>query len=319
MIISEKNVKKAKFFDFSELEMSPSEISRLEEKFKSPKDFLIHIRLSNSDKLKGIEREAYERLYELGYIRTDKLFLTMSLFKLYDAVFPDRHSRYVYINKNMQYEDIMAMTEEVTSRITDFIWHFKGNGRVRRFTNYEQQILFDYFGISNKLDVEMTLGQIARSYYIEKPEPEECAQHCLDSAIGKLRNLGDEFASLFVYDESEVAKTIEARKAELKELLDPEREMRIRNLARGLDSECRRLDLPTVFDYVDIEFVILDRNLRKKLKENNILTLDDLIKAFADRRIEKIYSYETHEYKIIKSCAKNFFYRYHIIMPECIR
>lgn len=319
MIISEKNVKKAKFFDFSELEMSPSEISRLEEKYGSPQDFLRHIRLSNSDKLEGIEREAYERLYEMGYIRTDKLFLTMSLFRLYDAIYPNQHSRYVYIHTNMEYEDIIAMTEETTDKITGFIWNFEGNDKVKRFSRNEQQILFDYFGISNKLDVEVTLSQFARRYYVEQPNPEECAQRCLNRAIVKLWNLGGEFASLFYYDEKEVAETLNARKAELRELLDPEREVRIRNLARGLDSECRRLGCQVTFDYVNIEFVILDKGLRRTLKENEINTLDDLIQAFTDRRIEKIYSCETREYKNVKSCAKNFFYRYHIIMPECIR
>lgn len=319
MIISDKNVKKAKFFDYSELEMSPSEISRLEEKHKSPQDFLLHIRLSNSDKLKGAEREAYERLYEMGYIRTDKLFLTMSLFRLYDAVYPNQHSRYVYIHTNMEYEDIIAMSEETTDKIAGFIWNFEGNDKVKRFSRNEQQILFDYYGISNKLDTEMTLSQIARRYYIEQPNPEECAQRCLTHAIVKLWNLGSEFATLFYYDEEEVTETLNVRKAELKELLDPEREVRIRNLARGLDSECRRLGREVTFDYVSIEFVILDKGLRRTLKENEISTLDDLIKAFLDRRIEKIYSCETREYKNVKSCAKNFFYRYHIIMPECIR
>lgn len=312
-IITHKNVRKSDQFQYDQLGLSRAEIERYQKAFDKPEDFLCQLRLSPPNRF-GIS--VYDAAKEQGYIRTDGLIISMALQKLYGEV--TGSSEYAYINKNPQYESILSMPEDVINGITSFIWNFPGTKRTKPLSDNERQILFDHFAISRAPTYEKDLDSIGKEYFTGSGT-REMADRCLKSAIGKLKEYGTEFTKLYDYDRTEENLAMSERIKELESLFDSMAETNRRDKIHAYLAECRRKGINPDWSFINIGYVIVEREARKLLLSADIKNLQQLIDAFTDKRILQIVPSEEMR-RSIRNQSRNFFYHFLIKkIPESIR
>ena len=311
--ITHKNVLKSDQFQYDQLGLSRGEIERYQRAYEKPEDFLRELRLSPPNRF-GIS--IYEAAKKQGYIRTDGLIISMALQKLYGDV--TGSSQYVYIRKNPQYESIPSMPEDVINDITNFIWNFPGTKRTRPLSDNEKQILFDYYAISREPIYEKTFDEIGKEYFTGSGT-REMAERCYNSAIGKLKEYGAEFTKLYDYDMAEENIAMAERVKELESLFDSTAETNRRDKIHAYISECRRKGIEPDWSFINIGYIVIDREARKILLGADIKNFQQLINAFTDKRILQIIPSEEMR-RSIRNQSRNFFYHFLIKkIPESIR
>lgn len=316
MVINEKNVRPAAGFNYSDFIISDYNLEEYKFTYDRPEDFLFSIRMSPPDYYGD---DVYEQALEAGYIRTDNIYISLALCKLYDKVV-DKRTLYNEPSGNEDYEHIVPLPQEITDKVISFIWNFPGTNFMRPLSDNEKQILFDYFGISHKPIYELTLEDIGQKYYYEHGDRAKLmAGNCFNSSIGKLRAYGKEFTNLFNLEMVNAEDSIAKYMSELQTLLDSTRETHVRDLLSKYVEASKSIDYEPSFHFVNVGNVILDRKLRKLLLGHDIENLEQLVKAFDTGEIKTITGADTNEYRIIRNQTRNWFYHYLIKVPNSLR
>lgn len=311
--ITHKNVLKSDQFQYDQLGLSRSEIEKYQKAYEKPGDFLCALRVSPPNRF-GVS--VYDAAKEKGYIRTDGLIISMALYRLYDEV--TGSNQYVYIRSNNQYECLASMPEDAIKNITSFIWNFPGTRRTKPLSENEKQILFDHYAINRTPTNEKSLEEIGKEYFTGH-DTKQMAERCLNASLGKLREYGEEFTKLYDYDKEEENLIMADRIKELESLFNSTEETNRRDKVHAYILECRRKGIDPDWSFINIGYIVLDREARKTLLGAGIKNLQLLIDAFTDKRILQIVPNEDMR-RAIRNQSRNFFYHFLVKkIPESIR
>lgn len=318
-MIDQNNVKKAINFSYDELpNLKSLEQVKVLYHGKKPEVFLYDIRRRpwefNDDLVLAVKTA--------GYIRDDGLYISQALYRLLDGVLPEPRPQDLivgkYIHNNDEYENFVSLPEKVIDNITNFLWTFGGTNTVRRLSDNERLILFEYFAIDHKPLKSESLEDFGYKHCYQQDDPVDGATRCLAAALGKLKKYGNHFTELYAMNPDK-KPYIEELRDKLAELIDPDPEMLAREKLKEYAKACKDLDINTNYDFVDIRYVFLDPNVSRKLMAANICNLQQLIDAYGGDSAKAKFGEASRDYDSFKRVARNFLFRYGISVPECMR
>ena len=318
-MIDRNNVKKSIDFSFDELpNLKALEQVKVLYHGKRPEEFLFDIRMRPYE----FDENLVLAVKSAGYIRDDGLYITQALYRLLDGVLSEPRPQDVipgkYIHCNDIYEEYIPMPDKVISNITNFLWNFGGTNTVRRLSDNERLILFEYYGIDRRPVKRESLEEFGYKYCYQQPDPVDGANRCLAAALGKLRKYGKHFTELYVMNPDR-KPYVDMLRDKLAELMDPDPEMAAREKLKEYAKACRDLDINTNYDFVDIRYIFLDPSVSRKLIAANICNLQQFIDAYADDSAKEIFGETSRDYDSFKRVVRNFLFRYGITVPESMR